>query len=107
VGTSAVAPGSVSITNTGTGPLTFSAINNQPWLAISSGSGTAPATIQIVPSTTGLAAGTYTRHVTLSGGGSSKIVTVSLSVAGPVPVQHTVALAWKIPAAGKAISDNM
>jgi len=69
--------------------------------------GTAPATIQIVPSTTGLAAGTYTGHVILTAGGSSKIVTVSLGLTGPVSVQHTVALAWKIPAAGKVIRDNM
>lgn len=107
VGTSTLAPGSVSVNNTGTGSLTFSGVSDQPWLAISSGTGTAPATVQILPSTTGLAAGTYTGHVTLSGGGASKTVTVILSMTAPAPVQHTVSLSWKTPTAGTVVSYNM
>src|SRR5882724_8329189 len=78
---------SVSITNTGTGSLT-----DQPWLAISAGNGTAPATVQIVPSVGGLAEGTCTGHVTLTGGGTSKTVTVVLSITAPAPVQHAIAV---------------
>ena len=64
VGTSNLAPASVSITNTGTGSLIFLGASDQPWLAVSAGNGTAPATVQIVPSVGGLAAGTYTEcHV--------------------------------------------
>jgi Viral BACON domain len=81
VGTSSLAPASVSITNTGNGPLTFSGVSDQPWLAISSGSGTAPATLQILPSANGLA-GTYTGQVRLTGGGTTKTVTVVLSITG-------------------------
>jgi hypothetical protein len=107
VWTSTLAPGSVSATNTGAGSLTFSGVSDQPWLAISSGNGTAPATVQILPSTTGLAAGTYTGHVTLTGGGASKTVTVILSMTAPAAVQHTVSLSWKTPTAGKTVSYNM
>jgi hypothetical protein len=72
VGTSSLAPANVSITNTGTGSLTFAGVSDQPWLAISSGNGTAPATVQILPSTKGLTAVTYTGHVTSTGGGTTK-----------------------------------
>jgi hypothetical protein len=54
--------------------------SDQPWLDISAGNGTAPATVQIVPSVGGLASGTYAGHVTLTGGGTSKTVTVVLSM---------------------------
>jgi hypothetical protein len=106
VGTSSLAPASVSITNAGTGSLTFSGVSDQPWLAISSGGGTAPATVQILPSTNGLAAGTYTGHVRLTGGGTTKTVTVVLTMTSPSPVQHTVLLSWQVPT-GKVISYSM
>ena len=38
--------------------------------------------------------GTYTGHVTLAGGGTSKTVTVMLTVTA-IPVAHSVALSWK------------
>ena len=107
VGTSTLAPASVSITNTGTGSLTFAGVSDQPWLAISAGSGTAPASVQIVPSGNGLAAGTYTGHVTLTGGGTTKTVTVVLSMTAPPPVQHSVLLSWHAPTAGKVVSYSL
>ena len=107
VGTPSLAPGSVSITNTGTGPLSFAGVSDQPWLAISSGNGTVPATAQILPSTTGLAAGTHTGHITVTGGGTTKTVTVVLNMTSPPPVQHTVALTWNGPAVGKAVSYSL
>ena len=97
VGTATLVPASVSITNTGTGPLAFSGVSDQPWLAISSGSGTTPATLQLLPSANGLVAGTYTGHVRLTGGGTTKTVTVVLNITALPPVQHTVSLSWQAP----------
>jgi len=107
VGTSNLAPAGLSITKSGTGSLTFAGVSDQPWLAISSRNGTAPSTPQIVPSTTGLTPGAYTGHVRLTGGGTTKTVTVVLSMTSPPPVQHTVVLAWKVPTGAKVDSYSM
>jgi Domain of unknown function (DUF4082)/Purple acid Phosphatase, N-terminal domain/Viral BACON domain len=94
VGGSSLTPQSVSITNTGGGSLTFTGSSDQSWLMFSAGSGTAPSTVQISPSLTGLTAGTHTGHIRLTGGGATKTVTVVLLMTSP-PVQHSVALSWK------------
>jgi len=106
-GASGVAPASVSITNAGTGSLAFAGVSDQPWLSISPATGTAPSTLQISPSTAGLAAGTYTGHVTLTGGGATKTVTVVLSMTAATPVQHTVSLSWTTPTGVKVVSYSM
>jgi hypothetical protein len=107
VGTSNLAPGSVSVTNAGTGSLTFASVSDQPWLAISLANGTAPASVQIMPSGNKLAAGTYTGHVMLTGGGITKTVTVVLSMTAPPPVQRTVSLSWHAPTTGNVVSYSM
>ncbi len=107
VGTSNIAPGSVSVTNTGTGSLQYAGVSDQPWLTISSGNGTVPSILQIVPSIAGLKAGTYVGHVNLSGGGITKTVTVVLSMTSAPPVQHTVSLSWKSPTRGKVVSYSL
>ena len=93
-GSGSPTPSGLSITNTGGGTLNFTAASDQTWLGFSPFSGTAPANVSVSPSIAGLKAGTYTGHVTLAGGGSSKIVTVVLTVSA-IPVQHSVALSWK------------
>jgi hypothetical protein len=89
-----VSPSSLTITNTGTGTLTFTGSSDQSWLGLSPASGTAPANLTVSPSMSGLKAGTYTGHVTLAGGGTTKTVTVMLNVTA-IPVAHSVALSWK------------
>jgi Viral BACON domain len=90
----AVSPEGLSITNTGTGTLTFTGSSDQTWLGLSPASGTAPANLTVSPSMSGLKAGTYTGHVTLAGGGTTRTVTVTLTVTA-IQVAHSVALAWK------------
>jgi Viral BACON domain len=107
VGTSNLAADSVNVTNTGSGALAYTGASDQPWLLISSTSGTAPATIQIHPTTAGLKAGTYTGHVTLTGGGATKTVTAVLSMTSPPPVQHAVLLSWKNPAGATVVSHSL
>jgi hypothetical protein len=60
-----------------------------------------------MPSGNGLAAGTYTGHVTVSGGGTTKTVTVVLSMTALPSVQHTVSLSWHAPTVGKVVSYSM
>ncbi len=81
------APASVSVTNTGSGTLTFTASSDSTWLSVSPASGTAPQTLQVSASLSGLAAGTYTGHITITGGtgtqNSPATVTATLTVAAP------------------------
>ena len=81
------APESVTITNTGGGTLNWSATHTQPWLILSTTSGSAPGTLPVNVNLTGLSAGTYSDTITISGGsgviGSPQTVTVSLRVTPP------------------------
>ena len=101
-----LAPASVSITNTGAGSLTFTGVSDQPWLVLSGASGTAPSNLQVSATITGLKAGTYTGHVSLTGNGVTKIVTVALTLTSP-PVQHAVALSWKASPSTHVVSYSM
>ena len=93
-GASSLMPASLSVTNTGGGSLSFTGTSDQSWQVLSGASGTAPSTLGVSPSITGLKAGVYTGHVSLACGGITKIMTVALTVTAP-PVQHSVALSWK------------
>ena len=102
-GASGLEAGSVSITNTGGGPLSFTEGSDQTWMSLSAGSGTAPSTLQVFPSMTGLKAGTYTGHISVTGGGTTKIVTVNLTVTSP-PVQRSVGLSWRASTSSGVVS---
>ena len=105
VGASNLAPASVSIKNTGAGSLTFTGTSDQPWLVLSAASGTAPYTLQVSPAISGMKAGTYTGHATLTGGGVTKAVTVALTLTATA--QHSVALSWKGTTGSTALKYNM
>jgi outer membrane protein assembly factor BamB len=83
------APGakSLSVSNTGTGTLTFTAGGNATWLGVTPASGTAPATEQVTAQVSGLAPGTYTGQVSVTATGaqgSPATVPVTLTVS-PAP----------------------
>ena len=61
----------LSIHNTGTGALDFSAGAESPWLTLSSGSGTAPASLMVSVNTAGLAPGQYAGAVTVTAPGAA------------------------------------
>jgi uncharacterized protein (TIGR03437 family) len=66
------------------GTITWSAITSASWLSITPASGTAPSTLSVLVSPTGLGAGTYTGSVQISAAGASNSpvsVTVTLTVA--------------------------
>ncbi|MGA2716878.1 MAG: LamG-like jellyroll fold domain-containing protein [Bryobacteraceae bacterium] len=78
----------VSITNTGGGTLSWTASATQPWVILPVTSGTAPASLSIGVSTSGLAQGKYTDTVTISDpgvAGSPVSVGITLNVGPPAP----------------------
>jgi hypothetical protein len=86
----------VSVTNTGTGTLDVTAADDASWLTVTPTSATAPATLTVTPSITGLAAGTYTATVTVTATtqgatGSPKTIAVTLTVS---PASTNLVGAW-------------
>ena len=81
----------VNVTNSGGGTLSFTASDDQPWLAVAPTSGTAPAGLSVSTNIAGLAPGGYTGTVTISAAGASgspKTVGVTLTV-NPAPPAGT------------------
>ncbi|MEZ5356344.1 MAG: malectin domain-containing carbohydrate-binding protein [Bryobacteraceae bacterium] len=77
---------SIAITNTGGGTLTWTAASNQPWLTLSTASGTAPSTVTASVNLTGLTAGTLNGQVTVTpSAGSPQAIAVTLTLTDPPP----------------------
>ncbi|MEO8592835.1 MAG: Ig-like domain-containing protein [Candidatus Solibacter sp.] len=86
VGAASPAGQNVTITNTGGGTLSWTAVKTQPWLTVSSSGGTAPSSLGITLNTVTLNAGTYTDTVTISAPGaeaSPQSITVTLTMIPP------------------------
>jgi hypothetical protein len=86
----------LSVTNTGTGSLDVSVSDDATWLAVTPASASAPATLSVAPSISGLAVGTYTATVTVTATtagatGSPKTIPVTLTVS---PVASNLVGAW-------------
>ena len=82
-------PAAVNVTNNGGGTLTFTTSSDSSWLTVSQNSTTAPATLQIGASGTGLAVGVYTGHVAVSATGvqgSPQVITVTFTISQAQPV---------------------
>jgi glucose/arabinose dehydrogenase/PKD repeat protein len=83
VGGGAPAAKTLSVTNAGSGALSFTATDDAPWLSVTPGSGSAPQGLTVSVSPTGLAAGTYNGAVTVTAPGASgspKTVPVTFTV---------------------------
>jgi hypothetical protein len=88
-GAASPAAKTLAVSNTGGGALNWTASENASWLTVAPTSGTNAGTVTVTPSTTGLAAGTYTTDVTIAAagaGGSPKTIPVTLTVDPPPPV---------------------
>jgi uncharacterized protein (TIGR03437 family) len=82
----------VTVANSGGGTLNWSATTSASWLSVGPASGTAPSTLSVLVSPTGLGAGTYTGSVQVLAAGASNSpvsVAVRLTVA-PAPVSLAV-----------------
>ncbi|MEZ5356341.1 MAG: hypothetical protein R2762_27210 [Bryobacteraceae bacterium] len=76
----------IALTNTGGGTLTWTAASNQPWLTLSTASGTAPSTVTASVNLTGLTAGTLNGQVTVTPSvGPPQVIAVTLTLADPPP----------------------
>ena len=87
-GGAAPAAQTVSITNAGSGTLSWAASASDFWLSVSAASGTAPASLSVSANGANLAAGTYTGSIQISSPGatgSPASVAVTLVVTGTQP----------------------
>ena len=76
----------VTITNTGTGTLDWTATANQSWVVIRQTSGTAPSTIRITINPVELGGGTATATLTIASTGalnSPRTLTITANITGP------------------------
>jgi len=84
VGGANPAPAQVTVGQTGGGSQGYTASADSAWLTVTPSAGTIPQVLELTPSIAGLAAGTYTGHVTVTAvglAGSPVTVTVTLVVA--------------------------
>ena len=80
---------SIQLTNSGGGTLNWSATTSATWLSVAAASGTAPSTLSVAVSPTGLGVETYTGSIQISAAGASNSpvsVTVTLTVAPASPI---------------------
>lgn len=98
-GTTALQAAEVSVSNAGSGSLTWTASSDQPWLSLSAASGSAPITLTLTANPVTFSAGNiYTATVTLTGnpGVGQPLQTVVLPV--QVAVGNVVSNAITMPA---------
>lgn len=100
----------LSVTNTGGGSLSFTAADDASWLTVTPATGSAPQTLTVSASLTGLAAGTYTGNVTVTAAGvqgSPKTVPVTFAVAAAPPGPTGLVAAYGFEeAAGTTAEDS-
>ncbi|MBX9659750.1 MAG: choice-of-anchor D domain-containing protein [Nitrospiraceae bacterium] len=79
----------ISISNSGSGTLSWTATENANWLSLSPASGTGAGTISVAVNTSGLSVGTVSTPITIAASGATntpQTVNVSLTItAAPVP----------------------
>jgi outer membrane protein assembly factor BamB len=88
------APATLTVTNTGSGTLTFTDAVNQTWLSASPSGGSAPPSqqLRVNASLAGLPAGSYTGNVTITASGASgspAVVPVTFNVTAQMPPPPT------------------
>jgi len=79
---------SVNISNAGGGTLSWTAAASQPWVTLSSSSGTGAQVLSVGTSINGLSAGSYSATVTISAPGATpalQTVSVALAIASAAP----------------------
>jgi agmatine deiminase len=78
----------LTITNAGSGALSWEATTTEAWLSVNPGSGVAPSNVQIVANTNSIIPGSYVDTITVTGSGatnSPQYVEVTLTIYPQVP----------------------
>ncbi len=102
-------PATVSVSNTGTGSLSFSASSDESWLTVSPTTGSAPQNLTVSASIASLAAGTYTGHITITATGaqgSPEVIPVTLNVNAPTGVADWPTIEHDLGRSGTATSET-
>lgn len=85
----------ITIANSGTGTLNWTASDNAAWLTITPASGTNTGTITASVNTSGLTAGSYSGTITITATGATNTPqTVAVSLTVTAPVTSTGTLTW-------------
>jgi Concanavalin A-like lectin/glucanases superfamily/Viral BACON domain len=95
----------VTVTNTGTGTLSFTASDDATWLSETPTSGGANTDVTVSVNAAGLTAGTYSANLTIDAGsasGSPKVVPVTLTVTDPPPSGNTTLGGATVVGTGKS-----
>lgn len=96
-GTNPVAK-TISITNSGSGTLSWAATKNSSWLNINPASGTGTGTLSVSVDATGMTAGTYSTPITITASGATNTpntILVNFTVTPlPAPTTSTATLTW-------------
>ncbi len=105
------APATLSVTNSGTGSLSFTAASDSPWLTVTPPSGSAPQILQASVSIAGLSPATYTGHITVTAAGAQNspftatvTLTVSSSSGGGATLAIDTSVETDSSSAGSSIS---
>ena len=86
---------SFTISNTGSGTLTWTAGDSASWLTLSPATGTNTGTVTASVNLSGLASGTYSGTITVSAtGATSKTLPVSLTVGSGTSTANSATLTW-------------
>lgn len=86
---------SFTVSNAGTGTLSWIAADNAAWLTLSPASGTNSGTVSASASLTGLAAGAYSSTITVSStGATSKTIQVTLTINPATTTSGSATLIW-------------
>jgi Viral BACON domain len=104
----------LSISNSGSGTLAWTASGDQPWIMLSSSSGSGPQTVLVGATTGSLAAGNYSGTVTISAVGATppvQIVKVTLAITSsqtpsPTPTPALAVLPTTVTFSGTAGGSN-
>jgi len=70
----------ISLYNQGSGVINWTTSSSASWLSVSPASGTTPATLSVSVNPSGLAAGSYSGTLTITGSGSTQTIAVTLTV---------------------------